>query len=87
MCSDSDLGLVTLQVRNQVLHRGHIPPLRLPQLGSPPGPAPAPGRYRPDFRKTLTNHVPPRGHVTLTHDTLAANTPKIVKINGSKLFT
>jgi hypothetical protein len=79
MCSDSDLGPVTLQVRDLT------PPLQLPQLGSPPGPAPA--RCRPDFIKTLTSHVPPRGHVTLTHDTLAANTQKIVKINGSKLCT
>jgi hypothetical protein len=67
MCSDSDLGLVTLQVRDQVLHRGHDPPLWLPQLGSPHRPA-------ADLTsgKLLTSHVPPRGHVTLTHDTLAA---------------
>jgi hypothetical protein len=68
MCSDSDMGPATLQVRDQVLHRGHVPPLWLPQLGSPPGPVPA--RCSPDFGKKLTNHVPPagRGHMPLTYD-------------------
>jgi len=81
MCSDSDLGPVTLQVRDQVLHRGHDPPLWLPQLGSPHRPA-------ADLTsgKLLTSHVPPRGHVTLTHDTLAANTHEIKQRNGSKLM-
>jgi hypothetical protein len=86
VCSDSDLGPVTLPVREQVLHRGHVSPLRLPQLGSPPGPAPA--RCRSDFRKTFDqSRTAPRppGHVTLTHDTLAANTRKIKKCNGSNL--
>jgi hypothetical protein len=51
MCTDSDLGLATLQVRDQVLHRSNVPQPRLPQLGSPPGPVPA--RCWPDFRKTF----------------------------------
>jgi hypothetical protein len=65
-CPDSDLGPSTSKVRDQVLHRGHVPCsrlLRLPHLESPPGPGPA--RCRPDF-------IPPRSHVTLTHDSLAA---------------
>jgi hypothetical protein len=71
MSSDSDLGPATLPGRGQAPHRGHVPPLRLPQLESPPGPVPA--RCWPDFGRFSTSHVTPSGHVTLTRDTLAAN--------------
>jgi hypothetical protein len=77
MCSDSDLGPVTLPVRDQVLHRGHVPPLLLPHSEARPGPLrPAAGMTSV---KLLTCHVPPRGprprnSDSLTHDALAANT-------------
>ena len=51
---------------------------------------PAQGPLRPaadlTSGKLLTSHVPPRGHVTLTYDTLAANTHKRKQRNGSKLM-
>jgi hypothetical protein len=63
MCSGSVLGPAILPVRDQVLHRGHVPPHRLPQLGIPPGPVLA--RCWPDFRKPFFfgQSRAPRGHV------------------------
>jgi hypothetical protein len=85
MCSDSDLGPATLQARDQILRRGHVPPFRLTQLGSPPGPVPA--RCWPDPGKALASHVPPTapsGHITLTYDTQAAKNPNGRNSNDSK---
>jgi hypothetical protein len=66
MRSDSDLGPATLPVRDQVLHSS-------PTVTSP-SPRPGPSRLTagPTSGKFLTSHVPPCGHVTLIHDTLAA---------------
>jgi hypothetical protein len=73
MWSDSDLGPATLLVRDQVLHCGHVtsrPTSCCPNSEARPGPSrPAVGLTSDTIS---TSHVPPRGHVTITHDSLAA---------------